>query len=155
MELFIQLIGISILLVIGYFVGQDFEKKHYKKMEERDRKLGHLKLNNLKKVEIDQAKIQSSELVQGSVVVSVDYFKRFIAGFRLLIGGRLTTYESLLDRAKREAVLRMKEQAASSDMIINVRVETSSISRGHQGNRGINIGSVEVLAFGTAIKLNS
>lgn len=155
MELFIQLFGISILLVIGYFVGQDFEKKHYKKMDERDSKLGHLKLNNLKRVPVNQSQVESSELVHGSVVVSVDYFKRFIAGFRLIIGGRLTTYESLLDRAKKEAVLRMKEQAASSDLIINVRVETASISRGHQGNRGINIGSVEVLAFGTAIKLKS
>ena len=34
----------------------------------------------------------------GNVVVSVDYFKRFVAHLRMIFGGRVHTYESLLDR---------------------------------------------------------
>ena len=155
MELFIQLIAVFLFLCIGYFVGKNFERGHYKDMAGREARLEHIKVNNLKKIPVNIGEIEQSELVHGSVVVSVDYFKRFMAGIRLIIGGRLSSYETLLDRAKKEAVLRMKEQAAQSDMIINLRVETASISRGHQGGRGMGIGSVEVLAFGTAIKLKS
>ena len=45
-------------------------------------------------------------------MVSVDYFKRFLAGLRMIFGGRVSSYESLLDRARREALLRMRLQAA-------------------------------------------
>jgi len=85
-------------------------------------------------------------------VISVDYFKRFVAMLRLLVGGRLSTYEGLVDRARREALLRMREEAESlgASMALNVRIETSSISKGHRGDAG-SVGSVEALAYGTAI----
>ena len=84
----------------------------------------------------------------GNVVISVDYFKRFVAGLRNLVGGRITTYETLLDRARREAILRMKEQAhgLGGYIVFNVKLETASISKGRKNT----VGSVEVLAYGTA-----
>jgi uncharacterized protein YbjQ (UPF0145 family) len=92
--------------------------------------------------------MQQSNLVDGSVVISVDYFKRFMANLKNIFGGRVTSYESLLDRARREAILRLKEKAhqQGSKMIINLKLETASISQG----RGNTIGSVEVLAYATA-----
>ena len=68
---------------------------------------------------------------------------------RSIVGGRVSSYESLIDRARREAILRMKEQAATLDAnyVFNVKMETSSISKGRRNS----IGSVEVLAYGTAI----
>ena len=89
-------------------------------------------------------------MVTGSVVVSVDYFKRFFAALRRLTGGRLTSYESLLDRARREAVLRMKDQARrrGAQLVFNVKLETASISKGQRDS----VGSVEVLAYGTALR---
>jgi uncharacterized protein YbjQ (UPF0145 family) len=88
-------------------------------------------------------------LVTGSVVISVDYFKRFLASLRTLIGGRVTSYESLLDRARREAILRMKEEASKlgADKVFNIKLETSSISKSAKGK----VGSIEVLAYGTAL----
>ena len=81
--------------------------------------------------------------------MSVDYFKRFLAALRNLFGGRVTSYESLLDRARRESLLRMKEKAAAlgASMVFNVKYETASISKG----AGNTIGSIEVLAYGTAL----
>jgi len=64
-----------------------------------------------------------------------------------IFGGRVSSYESLLDRGRREAILRMKESAKGASEIVNVRIETSSISK--NDNRGI--GSIEVYAYGTAI----
>ena len=71
----------------------------------------------------------------------------------MLFGGRVTQYESLLDRARREAILRMKEQAELKNafVVLNARVETSSISK--NSKRRNSVGAVEVLAYGTAISL--
>ena len=88
-------------------------------------------------------------MVSGSVVVSVDYFKRFLAALRNLFGGRVISYESLLDRGRRESLLRMKQQAEElgAGMVFNVKYETASISKGRRDT----IGSIEVLAYGTAL----
>jgi len=90
------------------------------------------------------------ELVQGNVVVSADYFKTFVAGLRKLVGGRLRSYETLLDRGRREAVLRMKQEAQGlgANHIFNVRFETASISKGADSR----LSSVEVLVYGSAVK---
>ena len=74
--------------------------------------------------------------------------------FEDLIGGRIKTYEPLLDRARREAVLRMTEEAQrlGYDAVINVRLETSRLANARSNGQGI--AGVEMLAFGTAIKLD-
>ncbi len=91
--------------------------------------------------------ISHAQLVHGHVVISIDYFKQILAGLRNFFGGTIQSYETLLDRARREAILRMKESCPTANEILNLRIETSSISKG-DGNR---IGSIEVLAYGTAI----
>jgi uncharacterized protein YbjQ (UPF0145 family) len=87
------------------------------------------------------------------VVVSLDYFKRIIAGLRGIIGGRVKTYEPLLDRARREAVLRMIEDAKARgyDAVVNVRLETSRLASARKDGQGT--AGVEMLAFGTAVTL--
>ena len=85
----------------------------------------------------------------GSAVISIDYFKRILAALRNIFGGEVAVYESLLDRARREALLRMKYQVPNAHAIVNVRIETSAI--GNSANRKNGLGSVEALAYGTAI----
>jgi uncharacterized protein YbjQ (UPF0145 family) len=96
--------------------------------------------------------VAESGLVTGSVVVSVDYFKRFLAGLRMFVGGRVKSYETILDRARREAVLRMKADAAASGYaaVINVRLETTRMANAR--NDG-GIAGLEVLAYGTGVHL--
>ena len=86
---------------------------------------------------------QGATLVSGGVVVSSDYFKTFVAGFRNLVGGRFRGFESLLERARREAILRMKQQAREhgSSLVIGVRIHTTRVA-------GSQTPSVEVIAFG-------
>ncbi len=136
------------LLISGYLFGQFFERRHYRSIIEREKNTLHIPLLTLKTTPSGLKRCDAA-LVTGNVVVSVDYFKRFLAGLRAIVGGRVKSYESLVDRARREAILRMKEQAIDQGAVVvtNVRIETSSISKG-QGNA---IGSIEVLAYGTAI----
>ena len=143
-----DLIAFVIFLTLGYVFGQLAEKKHYKSIREREGELRKIIAVNSRFPPHDGVQ-RAGLLVSGSVVISVDYFKRFLAGLRSLLGGRITSYETLLDRARREAILRMKAEARQlgADMVFNMKLETSSISKNARGK----IGSVEVLAYGTAL----
>jgi len=50
--------------------------------------------------------------------------------------------------------LRMKEEAKAkgAHMIVNLRLETSTIGR--SANKKNSVGSIEVLAYGTAVVMN-
>jgi uncharacterized protein YbjQ (UPF0145 family) len=99
--------------------------------------------------------VESCELVMGNVVISQDYFKRVAASIKGIFGGRIGVFEPLLERARREALIRMKgvAHARGYDTIINVRIETSTLARSRSDGKGT--AGVEILAFGTAILLSS
>ena len=143
-----DLIVFLVLLGLGYGFGQYFERRHYRSIRKREAELKDLLLIQTKIIPPAYFNNYDTFLVNGSVVISVDYFKRFVAGLRNLIGGRVTPYETLLDRARREAILRMKEeaQASGADAILNIKYEMCSIYKGTRNK----IGSVEALAYGTA-----
>ena len=88
----------------------------------------------------------TGQLVSSNVVISHDYFKYVIANIQNFFGGRLTSYESIVERARREAVIRLKLEAEKmgATEILGLRLSTTEL--GMQG------GMVEVFAYGTAIK---
>lgn len=143
----IDLIVFVTLLGLGYGFGRLAETRHYRSIRQREHAYRHIVVIAARFPPPD-LKPRSTRLVAGSVVISVDYFKRFLAGLRNIFGGRVRSYESLLDRARREAILRMKAEAKAlgADMVFNIKMETASISKGRRNA----IGAVEVLAYGTA-----
>jgi uncharacterized protein YbjQ (UPF0145 family) len=145
-----QLIAIVILLIVAYFIGGYREKQHYQSIIKREHELNTLPAVSLK---TPPKGYFQHRLVMGNVTISVDYFKRFLAALHAFFGGRVTSYETLLDRSRREALLRMKEMARENQavLILNVKYETVSIYKG----AGKSIGSVEVLAYGTALIANT
>jgi uncharacterized protein YbjQ (UPF0145 family) len=147
----IQFLVPLVLLVGAYFIGTSVETKHYRSLRTREHASRRF-LTVTFPYEPDNQRVLDATLVTGSVVVSVDYFKRFIAGLHMIFGGRVTSYESLLDRARREAILRMKAEANARgfNAVVNVRLETSRIASSHGNNQGT--AAVEILAFGTAVK---
>ena len=140
------------LLLFAYIVGTLLERRHFANIEQRERAVQGFPVMPFETAPEDW-QATDVQLLTGSVVISLDYFKRIIAGLRAIFGGRIKTYEPLLDRARREAMLRLVERAKSAgfDALINVRLETSRIANasGGEGTAGI-----EMLAFGTAIRVN-
>jgi uncharacterized protein YbjQ (UPF0145 family) len=134
-----------VLIAIGYFVGRALELRHYASIRARERELKAVVALNTRYVP-EGVQVTGSSVVSGSVVVSSDYFKSFVAAFRNLIGGRFRGYESLLERARREALLRMKQQArdGGSRLVIGVRFHTTRVAASQTP-------SVEVMAYGTAV----
>lgn len=143
-----QILAVVLLLILAFFTGGIAERRHYKSIIRREDELGDLVVVVAKTLP-PMSPAPATTLVRGNVVVSIDYFKRFLARLRMIFGGRIHTYESLMDRARREAILRMQTEARAvgASMIFNMRFETSSISKGKKDA----VGTVEVLAYGTAV----
>jgi len=138
------------LIAIGYVAGTLTEKRHYRSIHNREKAFLHLPAVTMKTVDYPEEKVKSAELVYGSAVISIDYFKKILAGLRNIFGGTVKSYETLVDRARREAVLRMKEKAGDATVIVNVRIETATIGR--KANKK-GVGCLEAIAYGTALRL--
>ena len=140
-----------LLLVVAYLIGNVIERSHFRDIRRREDEAHGFAVVSFDTMP-DSWQVTSSTMVTGSIVISLDYFKRVIAGLRGLVGGRVKTYEPLLERARREALLRMTEAAREQgyDAIFNVRLETSRLANSRRDGNGT--AGVEMLAFGTAIK---
>lgn len=136
------------LLVSGYVFGSLAEKRHFRSIIEREQELQSIYTFSSRFLP-DYDEPPRVELVAGNAVISIDYFKKIAAGLRSMVGGRVTAYESLIERARREAILRMKAEAKriGGEAVFNVKLETASIYKG----RNHQVGSVEVYAYGTAV----
>ena len=145
----LELLGFLTLLLVGYLSGSWVEHRHFASIRRREMRLRQVRLIGIKRVPPEYSAWQP-QLVAGSVVVSVDYFKRIAAGLRNFFGGRVAAYETLIERARREAMLRMRQQAADcgAALVFNPRLETAAISSGAGGQ----IGAVEVHVCGTALR---
>ena len=134
------------LIGLGFGVGKYLENAHYVSIRAREAATLHVPVVTLEKLP-EERPVASAILAVGSVVVSIDYYKRLLAGFRMFFGGELRAYSSLIDRGRREAILRMKESVPGAHLFLNCRLETASISKGEKNT----LGTVEVIAYGTAV----
>jgi uncharacterized protein YbjQ (UPF0145 family) len=142
------------LLAVAFFTGRHIERRHFASIRAREVELRGLPAVTFRQIPSAWA-VEKVGVVAGSAVISLDHFKRFLAALRTIVGGRVTSYESLLERARREAILRCKEQARERgyQAIVNLRLETTRISRASR--QGKSTAGVEVLAFGTGLELRS
>ena len=144
--------GTPFLMLFGtWVIGRTIERSHLRSLDQREAICQKIFVSNLKKIP-PGCEAKEAWLTIGAVVVGTDYFKRFGARLKSIIGGRLRTMEGVLERGRREAIMRMVEKAKArgANMVLNVRLETCTISRG-QGERGFM--AAEVVAYGTAVRL--
>jgi len=136
-------VGIPVLLIlIGLIVGGAAEARHFRDLKRREGMLSYMLVTDLKSFPGGFVGEKRAALVMGEAVIASDYLKSFLAGLRRIIGGRLNSYQSLLTRGRREALLRMMERARQQgyDAVCNVRIGTATIGRR----------MIEVHAWGTA-----
>ncbi|MGH0035449.1 MAG: YbjQ family protein [Myxococcota bacterium] len=150
----VQIFVAGLALLLAFVIGEIIERRHLKSIRAREKRWSRLPAVTLESLpRPDGWSEEHSGLVTGHVVVSVDHFKRFVAGLRAIFGGRVRSYESLMDRARREAVLRLKQHAIDQGYhaVVNLRLETARLANARRKGKGT--AGVEVLAFGTGIRL--
>ncbi len=97
-------------------------------------------------------KIPNKEIVEilgiarGSTVRARNIGRDIFAGLKNIIGGELSEYTKLQAESREQAIQRMIEdgERLGADAIINIRISTSVITQG----------AAEILAYGTAVKIN-
>ena len=84
-------------------------------------------------------------IARGSTVRARNVGSDILANLKNLVGGELISYSRLLEGARDEALSRMIETATSmgANAVVNFRFQTSTITPG----------ASEVIAYGTAVKL--
>ena len=85
-------------------------------------------------------------IVKGAVVQTKNIGRDFMAGMKTIVGGEIASYTEMLTIARQIATKRMVDEAENlgADAIINIRYGSSAVMNG----------AAEVIAFGTAVKLN-
>jgi uncharacterized protein YbjQ (UPF0145 family) len=90
-------------------------------------------------------------MIVKEVVIASDYLKSFLAKLRNIFGGEVRSFETLLERARREALLRIIEEAQSNgyNAICNLRMDTAEIG-GNLDKKGAAMATI--LASATAYR---
>jgi len=129
----------------GWLLASWFERRHLRSLSAREAPLQHIRINTSK--HHASCEPEACTLLIGSVVVAHDYFRTLIIAIRRLIGGNISPYERLVQRGRREALIRLKEEAdlCGVDKIINIRFGTTAIS-------GRFLHAIEMVAYGTGIR---
>jgi len=85
-------------------------------------------------------------IARGSTVRAKSIGRDIFAGLKNIVGGEIEEYTKLQADSREQALQRMIEDAEQlgADAIINVRLTTSTVMQG----------ASEILAYGTAVKLN-
>ena len=120
-----------VLLAVQGLIGGAIERRHLRQLANRERMLDGFLVTSLKKPPTGAApSSRPPMLVTGEAVIASDYFKNWLFGFIAFFGGESKTFTRLFDRARREATLRMIDQArlAGYNAICNVRYESADIA---------------------------
>ena len=93
---------------------------------------------------INGKNLQMLGLVKGSTIQTVNAVRDIGASLKTLVGGELTKYNEMMDKARALATDRMEAEARrlGADAIVGLRYSSSSIMQS----------AAEVMAYGTAVK---
>ena len=96
--------------------------------------------------------IREFRVMMASVVMSPSWVQMWIGGIMSLFGGQINVYTKVVDWARREAKQRLREQVSEAgfDEVVNMRIETTVMSKNNGGKD--KTAGVEILVYGTAIK---
>ncbi len=133
-------------IIVCYIIGKFIERLHFHNIQKREKRFKSLSAFTTEKSHtIDPT--EEMKMVYGNIVIGIDYYKRVIGFLRKIRGGPLRTHERVIERARREAILRMKNQAYNwgAYKIINMRIETSAIG-------STQYPSTEIYVYATGIK---
>ena len=90
--------------------------------------------------------VETVGLVRGNTIRARHIGKDILAGLRTIVGGEITEYTKMLAESREQSIDRMVAEAKllNADGIVAMRFTTSPVMQG----------SAELLAYGTAVKLN-
>lgn len=151
-DLIVLAIGLgsfAFLLMLGLLAGGWIERSHLGTLSAREANTADMLVTQTKSFFGGRAGPTPPVMIVAEVVLSADYLKTFLGGLKKLIGGEIGSYSTLLARARREALLRILEEARQMgyNAVCNVRLETADVGGTTGGQKAV---MVAILASATA-----
>lgn len=142
----------AFVLFVGWLVGHLSETKHERSLALREEALKDIETTDLRNPPGYNGAEGPCALVSGEAVVASDTFKTWVFGLKNIVGGESKTFTRLFDRARREALLRMKERARElgCDAVCNVRFDSADIGGNAAGAKKKGSNMAVALVSGTA-----
>ncbi len=142
--------GPWVLSMIATFIHQPGQKKILLQREAQSSANGDV-LTTLSKP-LGNGEIRQTKMLMASVVMSPSWVQMWLGSILTIFGGEINVFTEIVDWARREAKQRLREQVAEAgfDEVINLRIETSMMTKTSGGKDRTS--GIEILAYGTAIK---
>ena len=140
------------VLFVGWLAGHLSETKHERSLAEREEALKDIETTDMRNPPGFAGAEGPCVLVSGEAVVASDTFKSWVFGFKNSVGGESKTFTRLFDRARRAALLRMKERALElgCNAVCNVRFDNADIGGNAAGAKKKGSNMAVALVSGTA-----
>jgi uncharacterized protein YbjQ (UPF0145 family) len=148
MEILFKIGIFLVLAVVGFWRGRRNERAHLIALaQEEERLRGVLVFST--RYPANVAERVDPILVSGSAVMGSDFYRMLIGTLRKVVGGNYLSYERLVDRGRRQALVALKQQAHArgARMVFNVMYSSTRLSDPRLGQ----LPQFEVMAYGTAI----
>lgn len=145
MDGFIGLIVVVLALVVFGSIGRGRERRHVRELGEREQRVASVMALATDTPPGGLVPVHGA-MVMGNAVIGTDYLKQWLSSWRMLFGGEMKSYQTVLDRARREAQVRMLEAAfdEGARAVVNVRFETSQVAA--------TLAASEVVCYGTLVR---
>lgn len=146
---------LTLLPLWSWALGRWYQAGLVSKLNENEKLIGSIlddKMSISTSNKISLLGAEYSTLLHVSLCVGPSVGQIFFMWLKSLFGGRLHSYDVVLDFGRREVLLRLKQQAAERGCtsIVNIRIETSVVS--FAKTQKSKQASVEFLAFATGIR---
>jgi len=142
----LPLLFLLIPVISGHLIG----KKHDASLDLRESNMAGIQQTDLKSMDDALPTTSPPCLLTSEVTLGIDHFRSFLGSLKRLIGGQVGSYQRVLIRARREAMVRLCEEAHQRgfNAIANLRIEFADISGSATKTNKATM--VSILACGTA-----
>lgn len=137
-----------LFLAVAFFAGNFIGSRHEKRLAERQKTVSHIRTTDLNRFNNPDHAILAN-LFTAEVTLGIDHFRGFLGSLKNIFGGEVRSYQKTLDRARREALMQVVEQAhqAGYNAVANIRLEFVDISG--KANMVRRASMVTIIAYGT------
>ena len=148
MQILIGLLFITIPLILGWIIGGTRERQHLRQLQSREEQFRSSVIVTQSKVLLSPNSKLVPCLLTAEVVIATDYLKSYLTSWRSFFGGEVRSYRTILERARREATMRMVEEAHRSgyNAVANVRLETADLGGASSGRKGAAMAAIVATA---------
>lgn len=139
------------LLLFSWLVGNWYQKRLLEDTLAREKAMARDPVSNLRTAPSTRPVVQAN-LIMANIVAAPSHWQLLLAKWKSVIGGNIRSLDRPLDWARREVQQRLRDIATKDgwDDVINLRMETSTITAAANGNA--KNASIEVVAYGTAVR---